>query len=107
MAKTTLALVAFISIIFVEGCTSNSQISGSLNPTTFTTAAAPGSTALQSSVTKDGITWTFSQPVPVGQFVTGDYYVIGPVTITTIDPAPTTATPYENGSGEKLPTSNK
>ncbi|MCH7986444.1 MAG: hypothetical protein IH847_07660, partial [Acidobacteria bacterium] len=39
--------------------------------------AAPGNTA--SSITKDGITWTFSAPVPIGQFVTGDYYVIGPV----------------------------
>src|SRR6202046_1854012 len=59
-----------------------------------------------SSISKDGITWTFSQAVPVGQFVNGDYYVVGPVTITAIDPAPTTATPYENGSVKNLPTSN-
>ena len=48
----------------------------------------PAGTA--SSISKDGITWTFSQAVPVGQFVNGDYYVVGPVTITAIDPAPTT-----------------
>src|SRR5450432_3551885 len=64
----------------------------------------PAGTA--SSISKDGITWTFSQAVPVGQFVNGDYYVVGPVTITAIDPAPTTATPYENGSVKNLPTSN-
>ena len=64
---------------------------------------APGTA---SSITKDGITWTFSQPVPVGQFVTGDYYVVGPVTITAIDPPPTTSSPYENGSVMNLPTAN-
>jgi hypothetical protein len=61
----------------------------------------PGSA---SSITKDGITWTFSHSVPVGQFVTGDYYVVGPVTITSIDPPPTTSAPYENGSALNLPT---
>lgn len=66
----------------------------------------PGSTANVSSITKDGITWTFSQPVPAGQFVNGDYYVVGPVTITAIDPAPTTSSPYENGSVLDLPTAN-
>jgi hypothetical protein len=59
-----------------------------------------------SSVTKDGITWTFSQPVPVGQFVTGDYYVVGPVTVTAIDPAPTSSAPFLNGSILNLPTAN-
>jgi hypothetical protein len=59
-----------------------------------------------SSVTKDGITWTFSQAVPVGQFVNGDYYVVGPVTITSIDPPPTASSPYENGSVLNLPTAN-
>ena len=67
------------------------------------TVAAPGTAA---SITKDGITWTFSQAVPVGQFVTGDYYVVGPVTITAIDPPPTTSSPYENGSVLNLPTAN-
>ena len=63
----------------------------------------PTPTGRASSITKDGITWTFSQAVPVGQFVTGDYYVVGPVTITAIDPPPTTSAPYENGSVLNLP----
>ena len=58
----------------------------------------------QTSVTKDGITWTFDHPVPVGQFINGDYYVIGPVTVTAIDPPPTTSSPYVNGSVLNLPT---
>jgi len=66
--------------------------------------APPPGTA--SSITKDGITWTFSAPVPVGQFVNGDYYAVGPVTITAISPRPTTSSPYLNGSVKNLPTSN-
>lgn len=65
---------------------------------------APQTTA--SSITKDGITWKFSQSVPVGKFVTGDYYVVGPVTITAITPKPTKSDPYLNGSVVNLPTSN-
>ncbi|HDQ73498.1 MAG TPA: hypothetical protein ENN19_15595 [Chloroflexi bacterium] len=60
----------------------------------YTANASPTTPALQDlslldSVTHDGVTWTFSQPAPVGQFVNGDYYVVGPVTITHIDPLPT------------------
>ncbi len=71
-----------------------------------TVTAAPPPPGTVTSISKDGITWTFSQAVPVGQFVNGDYYVVGPVTITAIDPAPTTSTPYENGSVKNLPTAN-
>ena len=38
--------------------------------------------------------------------MTGDYYVVGPVTITAISPSPTTSSPYENGSVLNLPTAN-
>lgn len=38
-----------------------------------------------------GITWSFSQPVTYGQFVNGDYWVIGPVTVTSVAPAPAVA----------------
>jgi len=71
-----------------------------------TVTAAPPPPGTVTSISKDGITWTFSQAVPVGQFVNGDYYVVGPVTITAIDPAPTTSSPYENGSVRNLPTAN-
>lgn len=55
------------------------------------TAAPAGAVKLETvqSVSQYGITWTFDQAVPVGRFVTGDYYVVGPVTITRIDPVPT------------------
>ena len=68
--------------------------------------ASVAALATQSSITKDSITWTFSQAVPVGQFVNGDYYVVGPVTVTSITPAPQTSAPYENGSVLDLPTAD-
>lgn len=53
----------------------------------------------QQSVTQYGITWTFDEPKIVGQFVTGDYWVVGPVTIVSVSPAPTgSGTTLRNGS---------
>jgi len=43
---------------------------------------------LKGSVSQYGITWTFQTPARVGQFVNGDWYVVGPVAIKTIDPKP-------------------
>jgi len=40
------------------------------------------------TVSQYGITWTFSRKVQVGRFVTGDYYVVGPVTVAKVSPAP-------------------
>lgn len=40
------------------------------------------------SITQHGITWTFAEDRPTGRFVTGDYWVVGPVTITSITPNP-------------------
>lgn len=51
-------------------------------------------------VAQGGITWTFSEAVPVGRFVNGDYYVVGPVTITAIEPAPADG---RHGSVKNLP----
>jgi hypothetical protein len=52
------------------------------------------------SAEKDGITWTFSRPAPVGRFITGDVYVVGPVTVTAISPAPGGG---RNGSVKNIP----
>ena len=43
---------------------------------------------LRDKVTQNGITWTFEKPARVGQFINGDFYVIGPVTVVMIDPKP-------------------
>ncbi len=36
-----------------------------------------------------GVTWTFTTSVPSGRFITGDWWVVGPVTVRSITPAPT------------------
>ena len=41
----------------------------------------------QDAITQYGITWTFTQRVEAGQFVTGDWWVVGPVTIDSVTPA--------------------
>jgi hypothetical protein len=43
---------------------------------------------LEQSLSQYGITWTFEQPARVGQFVNGDWYVVGPVTVKAIEPRP-------------------
>lgn len=48
----------------------------------------------RTEISQYGITWTFSKPVKSGRFITGDWWVQGPVTIIKITPAPGPA-PYE------------
>ena len=53
------------------------------------TVAEPARTPRQEKrVSQYGISWEFDRPSPVGQFVNGDYYVVGPVTIARIEPKP-------------------
>lgn len=39
-------------------------------------------------ITQYGITWIFQKPVECGRFITGDWWVIGPVTVERVLPAP-------------------
>jgi hypothetical protein len=61
-------------------------------------ALAAGFADQAQRVTQYGITWTFDKPYTVGQFVTGDYWVLGPVTITSVSPTPGPA-PAGTGTG--------
>ncbi|MFQ5810955.1 MAG: hypothetical protein ACE5JM_15160, partial [Armatimonadota bacterium] len=51
-------------------------------------AAQQAAPRLTKTVSQFGITWTFESEARVGRFVNGDYYVVGPVTITEIAPEP-------------------
>jgi len=54
------------------------------------TALDPAPAAeIRDAVTQYGVTWTFREPVAAGRFVTGDWWVVGPVTIERVTPAPT------------------
>ena len=39
-------------------------------------------------ISQYGVTWKFDKPYPAGQFVTGDWWVIGPAIVTSVTPAP-------------------
>lgn len=43
----------------------------------------------EQSVSQYGITWTFDRPAEVGRFISGDWWVVGPVTVTGVSPAAT------------------
>ena len=49
----------------------------------------PSIVSAATSVSQHGITWTWEEDRQVGQFANGDYWVVGPITITDIDPAST------------------
>lgn len=40
-----------------------------------------------SQITQYGITWTFQQPVVAGKFITGDWWIVGPVKVICVSPA--------------------
>jgi len=53
------------------------------------------------SITQYGITWTFDKPCKVGKFVTGDYWVVGPVTVVKVDPSPGPAPENATATSQK------
>lgn len=55
-----------------------------------------GATFQQSSVTQYGVTWTFDKAYTVGKYANGDWWVKGPVTLTSITPA-ANKTSFYNG----------
>jgi hypothetical protein len=53
-------------------------------------AGLPHSADAASSVSRHGVTWTFDRDYATGQYCNGDWWVQGPVVITSITPTPTT-----------------
>ncbi len=53
------------------------------------------------SVSQYGITWTFDKPCQVGQFITGDWWVVGPVTVVNVTPEPGPAPDDAKGKAVK------
>ncbi len=57
-----------------------------------------------SKLAQYGITWEFEKPAKTGKYMTGDFWVLGPVTVKNITPA---QTPGRNGSVVNPPAGNK
>ncbi len=70
----------------VSGCASTAS-DGSASGSQAAQFGTCGQVTTASSVSQYGITWTFDSAKPVGQFANGDYWVAGPVTITSMSPA--------------------
>ena len=49
----------------------------------------PATVTTQQSLSQYGITWTFAEPARTGRFITGDWWVVGPVTVRSVSPDPT------------------
>ena len=90
MTPNRTLLLALASLLAACGSTPDS---GDMDAGTDPIDAGPGT--LASSITQYGITWTFDRAYPTGTFVTGDPWVVGPVTIVSVSPEPTSG---RNGS---------
>jgi prepilin-type N-terminal cleavage/methylation domain-containing protein len=56
------------------------------NPPPVLPPPSAGTVTMRSSITQYGITWTFDQEYQTGQFVTGDYWIIGPAQVVSVSP---------------------
>jgi hypothetical protein len=52
-------------------------------------AAVVSAAENRSAITQYGITWRFAEPAVAARFVTGDWWVVGPVTVESVTPSPT------------------
>ncbi|MBM4038356.1 MAG: hypothetical protein FJ290_07570 [Planctomycetes bacterium] len=59
-----------------------------------------GEATPRTTIGQYGITWTFADPARVGRYVTGDWWVVGPVTVKGVTPAPAEG---RNGSAVNPP----
>jgi hypothetical protein len=60
-----------------------------------------------SSISQWGVTWTFSENETIGQYANGDWWVLGPVTITSISPESVTIDGWTNNGTQVNPTAGK
>lgn len=78
-----------------SGCVVNSSLTSGIS-------SSSASSQLAHSVSQYGITWTFDKEYPVGQFATGDWWVLGPVRVLSVDPAPSTISQTDlNGANSR------
>jgi len=92
---TGMSLAAVLAVAWTHGAWAQSDVAKTAptRVTIYTKDKSPATLKLQELPLKDGvsqygITWTFEKPAHVGQFINEDWYVVGPVTVLKIDPAP-------------------
>jgi uncharacterized repeat protein (TIGR02543 family) len=97
--KQTIGILSFIGLfMFVTVFASNSISTTNTNTQTASVSTAlnqakvgnmvQSTTQTCTSATKNGVTWTFDKSYTCGQYVNGDWWVVGPIKITDISPKP-------------------
>jgi len=71
-----------------------------LTMTLLVLASVGGAGEGRGEITQYGIAWTFAEPTRAGRYVTGDWWVVGPVTVKAVTPAPSDG---RNGSAVNPP----
>ncbi len=77
MFKMTRIYIQFLLLAIAIGCNSQDVF-----------AKSDVKVKYRNEISQYGITWTFDKPAKTGQFITGDWWVVGPVRIVTITPSP-------------------
>jgi len=103
-----LSLLRLITLLAIAATTSAQAPAAPPTPAstgTSNAATAPSSTGeMKSELSQYGITWTFAEPARVGRFITGDWWVVGPVTVKSVTPEPA---PGRHGSVVNPPAGKK
>ena len=87
--RTLIMKRAIILLILTAFCRASiAGLPGSAALSNAPASPSPGDLPRVMSVSQHGITWTFDRAVAVGRFVNGDFYVVGPVAVTNIEPRP-------------------
>src|ERR1035437_3527322 len=84
MVRRTFLICLILSVFLNIGCSAQTIYTKKNRPKAPNILDLP----LCDSLLQYGITWKFDKKVPIGKFILGDYYVVGPVTVTAISPAP-------------------
>jgi hypothetical protein len=102
-------LINILCFIFLAGCNKSQHVAVFRAPgeVMYTKENRPdvpkvSDLPMLDSISQYGITWRFARKMPVGRFVTGDYYVVGPAEVISITPGPEGG---RNGSMLNGPTS--
>ena len=109
MTAAIRSITAGFGIILLVCAVGQAAGGGAGAVTVYTADNAPAVRAVEDlpllgAVSQYGITWTFDKPARVGSFVNGDFYVVGPVTVKAISPAPADG---RNGSTLNIPISSE
>jgi hypothetical protein len=107
----TIRFSAVLCAVWVNGIGAQNPMEAPTSLVVYTKGNLPATPKLDELGLKDrisqyGITWTFEKLVRVGQFINGDWYVVGPVIVVKIDPAPrygNEVTDDEIDGREKMP----